>query len=394
MTASPSPGPRLTRAAFLKGAAGLIGATVALSAENVSFAARLSAASMARAPGMQETESPLVVYFGTGAMGQGIHVFEMDKQTGFLTERSLTEAPAPGWIALDPGERFVYGAISGNQLSSYAIDGSNASVTPLNEQSTGSGADAHISVDPSGRFVVGASWTPERSPSCPSKRTASLARQRQWSSTWASPGRIPTRPSRARIWPRSIHRNAGSSCLTWDWIASMSTISIWRVADSVANSPPYLQFERGRGPRHIAFHPNGRVAHVINELSSIMTVVTWDSTSGTFHEIQAESTLPEDWTGKKQSAEVAVHPSGQFVYGSNRGSGGDSDDIVIFRVDQSTGRSTLVGHVPTLGRVPRNFAIDPSGRFLICAHQDSNNVVPFTIDQDTGLSRPPVRASK
>jgi 6-phosphogluconolactonase len=152
----------------------------------------------------------------------------------------------------------------------------------------------------------------------------------------------------------------------------------------IANSPPYLQFERGRGPRHIAFHPNGRIGYVINELSSIMTVVTWDPTLGTFEEIQAESTLPEGWTGKKQSAEVVVHPSGQFVYGSNRGSGGESDDIVIFDIDQGTGRLTLAGHAPTLGRVPRNFNIDPAGRFLICPHQDSNNIVGFTIDQDTG----------
>ena len=83
-----------------------------------------------------------------------------------------------------------------------------------------------------------------------------------------------------------------------------------------------------------------------------------------------------------------MHPSGQFVYGSNRGSGGESDDIVIFGIDQSSGQLTLAGHAPTLGRVPRNFNIDPSGRFLICAHQDSNNVVPFAIDQDTGALTP------
>ena len=156
----------------------------------------------------------------------------------------------------------------------------------------------------------------------------------------------------------------------------------------IANVPPYIQFERGRGPRHLSFHPYGRLAYLINELSSEMTALRWDPAYGTFEEIQNESTLPFGWTGRKWSAQVVVHPSGRFVYGSNRGSGGDSDDIVIFRIDEGTGRMTLAGHAETLGQVARNFNIDPTGRFLICVNQDSDNAVVFRVDQESGLLTP------
>jgi 6-phosphogluconolactonase len=321
-------------------------------------------------------------------MGKGIHVFELSQKTGLLSQRGLTAAPGPGWITLDPTERFVYAAITGNQLSSYAIDRSNASLTPLNAQPTGSGGDAYVSVDPTGHFVVGASWgsgTVSVLPIGPDGRLGAPTDVVQHN---GDPGPHPDQTQ-----PRA-HMSTFDPSRRWVVVTDLGLdrLYVYRLDTAsgqlVANFPPFLQFERGGGPRHIAFHPNGRLAYVINELSSIMTALTWDPAYGTFHEIQAESTLPDGWTGRKWSAQVVVHPSGRFVYGSNRGSGGESDDIVIFDIDQSTGRLTLAGHAPTLGQTPRNFNIDPSGRFLICAHQDSNTVVVFTIDQATGALTP------
>jgi len=153
----------------------------------------------------------------------------------------------------------------------------------------------------------------------------------------------------------------------------------------VANDPPYVQYARGRGPRHITFHPSNRFAYVVNELSSELTALTWNPDTGVFSEIQCESTLPPSWTGRKWSAQVVVHPSGRWVYASNRGSGGPSDDIAIFAIDQQSGRISLAGHAETLGQVARNFNIDPSGRWLICVNQDSDNAVVFSVDQTTGL---------
>jgi len=156
----------------------------------------------------------------------------------------------------------------------------------------------------------------------------------------------------------------------------------------IVNVPRYLQYELGRGPRHIAFHPNNRYAYVINELSSELTALRWDPAYGTFEEIGAVSTLPNRWTGRKWSAQVVVHPSGKWVYASNRGSGGDSDDIAIFAIDQRSGGIDKATHTDSQGQTARNFEIDPSGRFLICVHQDSDNAVVFNIDQKTGQLSP------
>src|SRR5215467_2429158 len=158
MIAPHSQEPRLSRAQFLKGAAGFIGTAITLSTGRTGFASNLAGRSMANVGRSEGEGRPLVVYFGTGAMGMGIHVFEMSQASGALTPRSAIDASAPGWITLDPSERFVYAAIDANRVSSFAIDESNASLELLNTQTTGSGIDAHISVDPSGRFVVGASY--------------------------------------------------------------------------------------------------------------------------------------------------------------------------------------------------------------------------------------------
>jgi 6-phosphogluconolactonase len=119
-----------------------------------------------------------------------------------------------------------------------------------------------------------------------------------------------------------------------------------------------------------------------------VTALAWDVDTGVFTELQCESSLPAGWTGRKWSAQVVVHPSGTFVYASNRGSGGPSDDIAIFAIDQETGRISVAGHADTLGGAARNFNIDPSGRWLIAVNQDTDNAVVFSIDQESGALTP------
>jgi 6-phosphogluconolactonase len=168
----------------------------------------------------------------------------------------------------------------------------------------------------------------------------------------------------------------------------------------IANDPPYTQGALGRGPRHGSFHPSARWYYVINELDSTMTVFAWDGVRGTLRELQNVSTLREGWQGSRWSAQVVVHPNGRWVYGSNRDANGaarrrgigtaflESDDIVVFRIDQNTGLISTIGHQYSGGKNPRNFNIDPSGQFMIVAHQDSDNIVVFRIDQKTGMITP------
>jgi 6-phosphogluconolactonase len=147
------------------------------------------------------------------------------------------------------------------------------------------------------------------------------------------------------------------------------------------NEVPFLEIPAGSGPRHLAFHPNGRFAYVINELNSTINALRYDVSVGTFSILQTVSTLPEDFNGENSCADIHLTPSGKFLYGSNRG----HDSLAIFAVDSETGLLSSVSHQSTHGNTPRNFTIDPTGTFLLAANQDSDNIVTFRIDHDTGL---------
>ncbi len=139
----------------------------------------------------------------------------------------------------------------------------------------------------------------------------------------------------------------------------------------------------GSGPRHFAFHPNGRYGYAVNELLNTVTVYTWDAKAGTLSDVQTIGTLPEDFKGSTSTAEIRVHPTGRFLYASNRG----HDSIAVFSVDANSGRLSPLERVSVQGQVPRNFFIDASGKWLIAANQKTDNLIVFEIDAATGRLR-------
>ena len=140
----------------------------------------------------------------------------------------------------------------------------------------------------------------------------------------------------------------------------------------------------GAGPRHFAFHPQGKFGYLINELNSTITAFAYDNQHGELSALQDISTLPADFHGENTTAEIVLSPDGKFVYGSNRG----HHSIAVFSIDQQSGKLTAVSHHPTLGEQPRNFAIDPTGTYLLAANQRTGNVVVFRIDRATGQLEP------
>ncbi len=134
----------------------------------------------------------------------------------------------------------------------------------------------------------------------------------------------------------------------------------------------------------MAFHPTAPYAYVISEMGNTITTMAYDAAAGTLKPLDSVSTLPEGFRGQSTTAEIQMHPSGKFVYGSNRG----HDSIAAFAIDPATGKLKLIGIEPTQGRTPRNFAIDPTGTFLLAANQDGNNVVVFRIDAQSGKLQP------
>jgi 6-phosphogluconolactonase len=144
--------------------------------------------------------------------------------------------------------------------------------------------------------------------------------------------------------------------------------------------PAFVQVEPGSGPRHLVFHPNGRFAYLINELKSTVTVFAYDAGNGRLNTLQTIPALPKSFTGTSTAAEIAVDRGGNYLYASNRG----ADDVAIFAIDARRGTLSLVGHVPTQGKDPRNFSIDPTGNYLLAANQTANNIVLFRLNPKTG----------
>jgi 6-phosphogluconolactonase len=146
------------------------------------------------------------------------------------------------------------------------------------------------------------------------------------------------------------------------------------------NDPPFTKVDPGSGPRHLAFRPDGKFAYVINELNSTITAFSYADAHGVLKVLQTVSTLPKDFSGNNDAAEIHVHPDGKFLFASNRG----HDSIAVFSIAQDTGRLNPAGDFSTQGKTPRNFEIDPSGSRLFVANQDTGTIVIFRIDQKTG----------
>ena len=147
---------------------------------------------------------------------------------------------------------------------------------------------------------------------------------------------------------------------------------------------PFAELQPGAGPRHLTFHASSKYLYVINELDSTMAAFKYNERDGALTHIETVSTLPSDFSGVSYCADVHVSPSGQFLYGSNRG----HNSIVVFEIDPRSGKLKLIEHVSTEGDWPRNFTIDPSGKFLLVANQRTDNVVIFSIDAQTGRLKP------
>ncbi|MDQ3703346.1 MAG: lactonase family protein [Chloroflexota bacterium] len=378
-------GAKRTREGVLQGGATLAGAGVAALAAGTTA---VTVEAGGPVSGASAVLGGLALYVGTGARGEGVHFFRMDRATGFLTKVETTASPAPGWVTLDPQQRALYAAIGDNRVAGFRIDQRTGRLTPGTVQPTGTGAYPHISVDPSGGLVLGASYGAGTVGVLPILSEGQLGEVTHVVQHTGAPGPHPdqSQPRAHQVPFDPSGRWAVVTDLGLDRVYSYRVNTV--TGSLTAADPPYVQMDLGRGPRHASFHPSGRWMYVINELDSTMSAFTWDSARGALREFQNLSALREGWTGRRWSAQVVVHPSGQWVYGSNRGSGLESDDIVVYRIDQTTGRMTLVGHQYSGGLVPRNFNIDPSGTFLLVAHQDGDTIIPFRINRASGMITP------
>lgn len=333
----------------------------------------------------------MFVYIGTYTAGasEGIYRYRLDMATGALEpDSAVIDKANPSFLTMDVSGRYLYavneltdyGGQSSGAVTAYAVDPATGRLTHLNPQPSEGGAPCYISLDPTGRYALVANYVGGSVTVLPIGPDGTLG---QATDCVQHEGSGPN-PARQE----APHADSIQMDPSGNWVLvpdlGLDRIFTYRLdPDRGKLEPgpiPWCSTRPGAGPRHMTFHPTAPYAYVINELDSSMTAFHFDAARGSLAELQTVSTLPDDYTGPNTGADIHMHPSGRFLYGSNRG----HDSIVRYQVDAGTGRLTLVAHESTRGRTPRNFALDPTAQFLLAANQDSGTVVTFRVDQQSG----------
>lgn len=346
------------------------------------------------APGGASTavaKDQYLVYIGTYNVrnSKGVYAFRLDAASGRLTSLGLVaETTNASFLAAHSGHRFLYavnevsnyqGQTSG-AVSAFAIGPKSGKLTLLNQVSSRGADPCYVSLDRTEKYVLVANYTGGSVAVFPILEDGRLGEASAFVQHTGSGVNHERQegPHAHSINPSPDNRFAIAADLGLDQLL------VYRFDSShgtlTPNNPAFARVNAGAGPRHLAFHPNGRLAYVINEIQSSVTAFSYEASAGVLHELQTISTLPKSFVGTNDDAELQVHSSGRFLYASNRG----HDSIAVFSIDTAKGTLTPSADVPTQGKTPRNFAIDPTGSYLLAANQDSDNVVVFRINPATG----------
>jgi 6-phosphogluconolactonase len=343
-----------------------------------------------------------VLYVGTYTEkeSKGIYAYRFDATSAELTPLGVAaETTNPSFLAIDPNRRLLYavnevqnykGASTG-AISAFAIninedkkDGKNGSLSFLNEVPSHGADPCYITFDKTGKFALVANYTGGSIAVFPVQPDGRLGDASAFVQHTGSSINKERQAGPHAHWIETTPDNRFAIAVD----LGLDELLVYRFNASTGtlapNDPPNAHLDLGSGPRHLSFHPNGHFAYVVNELQSSITTFSYDPDRGAFKKLNTVSTLPQDFTGANDGAEIHVHPSGKLLYASNRG----HDSIALFSIDSHTGALTLVDHFPTRGKTPRNFEIDPTGKFLFVANQGTNNITVFRINLDNGRLTP------
>ena len=354
--------------------------------------------------------SPILAYVGTYSSpqgpegskgyGQGIYLFEMNPDTGALAQSGLfADDSNPSWLAFDPSRTHLYAAneignfegTKSGSVSAYSIDRATGHLTRLNTVSSHGAGPAHLSVHPSGKYVLVANYEGGTVAVLPIRANGELG-----SATDIKKDAGKVGPEHAASAPPGSFAISGHEAPHAHMIEAdpsgrfvlvndlgLDQILIWRFDTEkgalTANDPASVSLPPGDGPRHFAFHPNHRWMYSLQEEASTMVVYDFDASRGTLTAKQTLSTLPRGFAGTNFTSEVMVSSDGKFVYAANR----LHDTIAVFSIGPR-GTLTWLREFWTRGDYPRSFNIDPTGNFLYVCNQRSDAITTFRVDRETG----------
>jgi 6-phosphogluconolactonase len=346
-----------------------------------------------RAQRKPDTKSHYIVYVGTYTTKQaskGIYTYDFDYSSGKFTELGLAaESVDPSFLVVHPNGKYLYAVNETSEfagqksgaVSAFAIDASTHKLKLLNQVPSGGAGPCHISLDKTGKFVLIANYDGGSVATFPIREDGSLSSSASFIQHHGSSVNKERQEGPHAHWIATSPDNRFA--LTAD--LGLDEILIYRFDATTGkltpNTPPFARLAPGSGPRHFAFHPNGKFAYALTEMAATLTAFSYKAADGSLTELQTVATLPKDYSGPIEAAELVAHPSGKFLYVSNRGG---IDTITAFAIDPAKGTLKLVDKFSTRGKTPRNFAIDPTGSFLFAANQESGTTVLFRIDTKTG----------
>lgn len=331
----------------------------------------------------------LLVGTQTSGTSQGIYAYELDSRTGGLKQVGLAaEADNPTFLVLSPNGRNVfvaneldlYEAESGGAVSSFTLDRKNARLAKINEVPSHGAATCHVAVDRTGRAVFAANYTGGSAASFHVNANGSLSEAVSFEQ-YSGHG-----PDQERQTVPHAHRVTLSPDNRFLLVndLGLDEIHVYRLDAATAkltlNDPPAWKSAPGAGPRALLFHPNGRWAYCVTEMKSTVDVLHWDATRGALETVQVLSMAPESFHGATGGSDIVLDRQGRFAYAADR-----FDDIVVtFAVSPVDGKLTLLNRISCGGKVPRHLTLDPTGRWLLVANQESDNIAVFRRDPRSG----------
>lgn len=336
-----------------------------------------------------------LVYVGTytDKGSKGIYAYRFDPATGAIDSIGLaTETANPSFLAVDPNYKYLYAVNEidnfqgehAGAVSAYTIDRDTGKLSFLQQVSSFGADPAHLALDKTGRYLLVANYTSGNIAVFPIEKDGRLGPRTAFVQ---HAGSSVNKERQAGPHAHEIQATADNrSVIVAD--LGLDELLVYRFdartgALSPAN-PPFVKVAAGSGPRHFALAPNGKFVYLVNELSSTVTVYSFDSSSGRMTELQTISTLPQDFKGENTTAEITTDAAGKFLYASNRG----DDSIAVFAIDSGNGKLVLVERVKTGGKEPRHFTLDPTGKWLFAENQNSNDIRVFRVDAKSGRLTP------
>lgn len=332
----------------------------------------------------QESET-LVVLCSTASGEASIAACSLDPATGRLTHRASTDVANPAFLAVSPDRERVYVAnrTDGGLVSAFAL-APDGSLRHLNDRSSEGESPCYVSVDAAGEYVFAANY---RGGTVAAYPVADDGRPEPASDVVAHEGSGPIADRQEAPHPHSIGPAPGDGQVYAPDLGT-DTVAVYDLERDTGSldpsAPPGVSVAPGAGPRHFDATPDGRYVYVVNELDSTLSAFERNPATGALEGVDTVATLPADADGEENSpADVHVHPSGRWVYASNRG----HDSIAVFEIGEG-GAPRAIDHEPTRGEWPRDFELDPSGRILLALNRDSGTVEPFAVDRETGRLEP------